>query len=61
LKRIGLFDVYEGDKLEANQVSYAVSLILQDSEKTLDDRRIEQSVDRILKAIIEETGAKLRD
>jgi phenylalanyl-tRNA synthetase beta chain len=61
LKRIGLFDVYEGDKLEANQVSYAVSLILQDSEKTLDDRRIEQSVDRILKAIIEETGATLRD
>jgi len=61
LRRIGLFDVYEGDKLDANQVSYAVSLILQDNQKTLDDKRIEQSVERILKGIIEETGAKLRD
>ena len=61
LKRVGLFDVYEGDKLDENQVSYAVSLILQDSEKTLDERRIEQSVKRILDRIVQETGAQLRE
>lgn len=61
LKRIGLFDVYEGEKLAPNQVSYAISLTLQDSEKTLDERRIEQSVERILQSIVQETGAQLRD
>ena len=61
LKRVGLFDVYEGDKLEPGHVSYAVSLILQDEEKTLNDMRIEQSVQRILDGIVEATGAQLRD
>lgn len=61
LKRVGLFDVYEGDKLAPGQVSYAVSLILQDEEKTLNDNRIEQSVQRILDGIVEATGAQLRD
>ena len=61
LKRVGLFDVYEGDKLEPGHVSYAVSLILQDEEKTLNDKRIEQSVKRILDGIVEATGAQLRD
>jgi len=61
LKRVGLFDVYEGDNLEENQVSYAVSLILQDPERTLDERRIEQSVKRILDRITQETGAQLRE
>ena len=61
LKRVGLFDVYEGDKLAPGYVSYAVSLILQDEEKTLNDKRIEQSVQRILDGIIEATGAQLRD
>ena len=61
LKRVGLFDVYEGDKLEPGHVSYAVSLILQDEEKTLNDKRIEQSVQRILDGIVQATGAQLRD
>lgn len=61
LKRVGLFDVYEGDKLAPGHVSYAVSLILQDEEKTLNDKRIEQSVQRILDGIVEATGAQLRD
>ncbi|MDA1335562.1 MAG: phenylalanine--tRNA ligase subunit beta [Bacteroidetes bacterium] len=61
LKSVGLFDVYSGENLAPNQVSCAVSLVLQDEEKTLDDRRIDESVQRILNAIIEDTGAKLRE
>lgn len=61
LKRVGLFDVYEGDNLAKDEVSYAVSLILQDEEKTLNDKQIDQSVQRILTKITEETGARLRD
>ncbi len=34
LKKVELFDVYEGDKLPAGKKSYAVNFILQDEEKT---------------------------
>jgi phenylalanyl-tRNA synthetase beta chain len=60
LKKVGLFDVYEGDNLNANQVSYAVSLTLQDERKTLTDKRIDQCVQRILESITNNTGAQLR-
>lgn len=60
LKKVGLFDVYAGDTLEANQVSYAISLTLQDDRKTLTDKRIDQSVKRILESITNLTGAKIR-
>lgn len=61
LKRVGLFDVYEGDKLADGEVSYAISLTLQDPDRTLNEKQIEQSVQRILSKITEETGARLRD
>jgi phenylalanyl-tRNA synthetase beta chain len=61
LKRVGLFDVYEGDNLAEDEVSYAVSLTLQDDSKTLNEKQIEQSVKRILDKITDETGARLRD
>jgi phenylalanyl-tRNA synthetase beta chain len=56
-----LFDVYEGDNLAEDEVSYAVSLTLQDDSKTLNEKQIEQSVKRILDKITDETGARLRD
>ncbi len=61
LKRVGLFDVYEGENLDPGHYSYAISLILQDEEKTLNEKRIEQSVQRILDSIIQATGAQLRE
>lgn len=61
LKRVGLFDVYEGEKLADGEVSYAISLTLQDPNQTLNEKQIEQSVQRILNKITEETGARLRD
>lgn len=61
LKRVGLFDVYEGDKLADGEVSYAISLTLQDPDGTLNEKQIEQSVQRILSKITEETGARLRE
>lgn len=61
LKRVGLFDVYEGEKLAEGEVSYAISLTLQDEERTLNEKQIEQSVQRILHQITKDTGARLRD
>lgn len=60
LKEVNLFDVYEGDKLENNQVSYAISLVLQDKSQTLTDKKIDKSVSRILDGITHDTGAELR-
>ncbi len=60
LKKVGLFDVYEGENLDNNHVSYAVSLTLQDERKTLTDKRIDQCVQRILESITKHTGAQLR-
>ncbi len=60
LKEINLFDVYEGNKLAAGKVSYAISLILQDVNSTLTDKKIDRSVAKILESISEKTGAILR-
>ena len=60
LKGVNLFDVYEGDKLEAGKVSYAISLVLQDPNSTLTDKKIDKCVAKILESITQETGASLR-
>lgn len=60
LREVGLFDVYEGDKLPAGKKSYALSFILQDSEKTLTDEQVEKAMGRIRQALEKEVGAELR-
>ncbi len=60
LKNVILFDVYEGEKIEAGKKSYAVSFTLRDDEKTLTDQQIEKIMENILKAIVKETGARIR-
>jgi len=60
LRDIRLFDVYEGDKLPEGKKSYAVSLTLQDAEKTLNDKSIDAMMQRIIKSIKDATGAELR-
>jgi phenylalanyl-tRNA synthetase beta chain len=60
LKNVGLFDIYEGDKLPAGKKQYALSFIIQDEEKTLTDKYIEQTMQNLLSAFEKETGAVLR-
>ena len=60
LREVGLFDVYEGDKLPEGKKSYALSFTLQDDEKTLTDEQVEKAMGRIRSAIEKETGAVLR-
>jgi phenylalanyl-tRNA synthetase beta chain len=60
LKEVTLFDVYEGKNLPEGKKSYAVSFILQDEEKTLNDKQIEASMSRIQKNLEEKLNAKLR-
>ncbi len=60
LKSVGIFDVYEGDKIPEGKKSYALSFILQDENKTLTDKLIDKSMQRIQMAFEKEMGASLR-
>lgn len=60
LKEISLFDVYEGKNLPAGKKSYAVNFLLQDEEKTLKDKQIDNVMQRIQKSLEKELGAQLR-
>ncbi len=60
LQKVNLFDVYEGDKLEAGKKSYAVSFILQDKEKTLNDKQIEGIMNKLIKVYTEKLQAIIR-
>ena len=60
LKSVSLFDVYEGKNLPEGKKSYAVSLILQDTEKTLNDKAIEAVMNKFIKNFETKLGASLR-
>ncbi|NVN93835.1 MAG: phenylalanine--tRNA ligase subunit beta [Bacteroidetes bacterium] len=60
LKKVNLFDVYEGDKLEAGKKSYAVSFTIQDQEKTLNDKQIDGIMNRLIKVYVEKLQAVIR-
>ena len=60
LKGVSLFDVYEGKNLEAGKKSYAISLVLQDEEKTLTDKQIDAVMSKIVANLQNRLDAKLR-
>jgi phenylalanyl-tRNA synthetase beta chain len=60
LKKVSLFDVYEGKNIEQGKKSYAVSFVLQHDKKTLEDSQIEGIMKKILQALETQIGAKLR-
>jgi phenylalanyl-tRNA synthetase beta chain len=49
-----------GESFPEGTVSYAISLRLQDEEKTLTDGAIDRAVQRIVQALADTTGARLR-
>ena len=60
LKRVELFDVYEGKNLPEGKKSYAVNFILQDEQKTLNDKQIDGFMQKLIKNLTEKLGAELR-
>ena len=49
LKKVNLFDVYDGNKLPQGKKSYALSFILQNDIKTLTDKQIDKVMDKLKK------------
>lgn len=60
LKQVGLFDVYEGDKLKAGKKSYAVSFHFQDAENTLKDEQVDAIMQKIRTNLEQNLAAQLR-
>lgn len=60
LKRVSLFDVYEGDKLPEGKKSYALSFVLEDKSRTLDDKTIERVMANLTRQFEQRCGATVR-
>ena len=60
VKKISLFDVYEGEKVGQNKKSYALNFVLQHADKTLTDEEINKAMNKLIAAYEREVGASLR-
>jgi phenylalanyl-tRNA synthetase beta chain len=60
LKSVQLFDVYEGSKLPKGKKSYALNFTLQDTNKTLTDKQIDKTMNKIQQQLENQAGAVLR-
>ena len=59
LEDVKLFDIYRGDKLGAGKKSVAYSMSFRAPDRTLTDDEIQNTMDKILKAL-KDFGAELR-
>jgi phenylalanyl-tRNA synthetase beta chain len=60
LKRMEVFDVYQGDKLGQGKKAYTLSFILQDQENTLTDKEIDKTMSNLIHAFQDQVGAIIR-
>ncbi len=60
LKKVSLFDIYEGTNIAADKKSYAVNFILQDEEKTLTDDEINDAMNQLIAAYTKQLNAQIR-
>lgn len=60
LRRVNLFDVYEGKNLPTGKKSYALSFILRDDEQTLNDKTVDEVMTRLTESFKKEHAAELR-
>ena len=60
LKRVTLFDVYEGDKLPEGKKSYALGFTLEDKNQTLNEKTIEKTMANLQRQLETKAGAQVR-
>ena len=60
LEDVSLFDVYKGSQVPAGMKSTAFALTFRSPERTLKDEEVNAAMDRILKSLEHQFGAKLR-
>ena len=60
LETVSLFDVYEGEQVPEGKKSLAYSLVFRSDTKTLSEKEVDKTCNRILRALEKEVGATLR-
>ncbi|MGY3053361.1 phenylalanyl-tRNA synthetase beta chain [Pedobacter sp. UYEF25] len=60
IKDVGIFDVYEGNRLPEGKKSYALYFILQDEGQTLSDKQIELVMQKLIQNFEQQAGAHIR-
>jgi phenylalanyl-tRNA synthetase beta chain len=60
VKRVHVFDVYEGENMEDGKKSIAFNLLYQHPEKTLKDEEVETSFNKIIETVNEKYHAHIR-
>ncbi len=60
IREVSLFDIYEGDRIEAGKKSVALSVSLQPTVKSLTDAEIDAVSAKIKASVEKATGATLR-
>lgn len=58
---LNLFDVYRGEGIDDGYKSLAISLVLQDVNKTLEEQEINTKIDQVVQTLTEKFDATLRD
>jgi phenylalanyl-tRNA synthetase beta chain len=58
---INLFDIYQGPGVPEGKKSLAISLVLQDTQRTLEDKEIADTIANVVEALRTEYNASLRD
>ena len=60
IKSVKIFDVYQGENIEAGKKSIAFNVTLEPKDKTLSEEDIEQVSNKIIASVQNTTGATLR-
>lgn len=60
LRKVDIFDVYQGEHLPEGKKSYALSFILRDDKGTLKDKQIDKIMNKMIKSFEHQVGASLR-
>ena len=58
---INLFDIYQGQGVPEGKKSLAISLVLQDTQRTLEDKEISDTIANVVEGLRTEFNASLRD
>lgn len=60
VKRVNVFDVYEGENVEEGKKSIAYHLLYQHPEKTLKDEEVEASFNKVIESVKQKYNAQVR-
>ena len=61
LQEVGVFDLYEGDKIDSNKKSVAFNLLYNGIDRTLTDEEVMNDFNKIVSKVVEKFKCELRD